>query len=79
MIHHVAQGAERAKDYILAGALTSAPIWAPVMNHVNIILTTLTLIIGLIIGGLRLFFLIRDRISLRVAIKTKQVKIDKDF
>lgn len=48
-------------DAILAGGLVSAPAWAASLGEVNIYLTTLSLIVGLLIGVVRLWRLCRDR------------------
>jgi hypothetical protein len=59
LVQHHPSG-DAVKDYSLAGALTSSPIWAPYLADVNGWLTTLTLVGGLILLGRRLWRDFRD-------------------
>jgi hypothetical protein len=47
-------------DATLTGALLSSPAWAPALADINLLLTTATLIIGLVLGMLRLLGMYRD-------------------
>ena len=42
-------------DYSLAGVLTTAPVWAPWLADVNVWLTTITLVGGLVLLARRLW------------------------
>lgn len=46
--------ANQAIDYTLAGALTMTPVWVPILANLNVIMTTVTLVIGLFLGIMRL-------------------------
>jgi hypothetical protein len=48
-------------DALLASSLVAAPAWANWLSEVNQILTTLSLIVGLAFGFLRLWYFLRDR------------------
>lgn len=52
--HALSHQANQAIDYTLAGVLTMTPVWVPVLANLNVIMTTLTLVIGLFLGILRL-------------------------
>ena len=47
---------KNAGDVMLAGTLTSSPVWVPVLNNVNTLLTTLSLLIGVGLALGRLWF-----------------------
>ena len=47
---------KNAGDVMLAGTLTSSPVWVPVLNNINIVLTTLSLLIGVGLALGRLWF-----------------------
>ncbi|MEM7619818.1 MAG: hypothetical protein AAF228_05055 [Pseudomonadota bacterium] len=47
------------KDGVVAGSLITAPAWAPLLSTFNDLLTMVTLIIGLIIGLIRLWALVK--------------------
>lgn len=49
------------QDTIIAGSLVAAPAWASWVSELNEMLTTMTLVVGLVIGGARLWFLVADR------------------
>jgi hypothetical protein len=44
-----------AADVTLAGSLVSSPAWAPWLANFNELLTTMTLVIGVILGLFRLW------------------------
>ena len=46
------------QDNLLVGGLVTSPAWAPWLSTFNEILTTVTLILGLIIGVLKLLSVI---------------------
>ena len=48
-------------DTIIAGSLVAAPAWGPLLAQVNQLLTTATLVVGLILGCGRLWLFLRDR------------------
>ena len=48
-------------DVTLAGGLAASPAWAPLLNSVNELLTTATLIIGIVLGVMRLWALYRNK------------------
>lgn len=56
LIEHSPSGGA-VKDYSLAGVLTTAPLWAGYLTHVNALLTFAGLVVGLWLGVRRL---IRD-------------------
>ena len=45
----------------LAGGLATSPAWAPYLDNVNELLTTVTLLIGVVLGLIRLVAFWRDR------------------
>jgi hypothetical protein len=53
--------AQGVSDAILAGGLVTAPAWAEALSNVNMLLTMLSLAVGLLIGLIRLWHLCRDR------------------
>ncbi len=48
-------------DAILAGSLVASPAWTVPLSQVNALLTTISLIVGLLIGAIRLWQLWRDK------------------
>jgi hypothetical protein len=58
MPHDPSQG---VSDAILAGALVAAPAWAVPLSEFNAFLTTASLILGLLIGAIRLWRLFREK------------------
>jgi hypothetical protein len=58
MQHDPSQG---VSDALLAGGLVAAPAWAAPLSEFNALLTTLSLVLGLMIGAVRLWRLWRDR------------------
>jgi len=48
-------------DAVLAGSLMAAPAWAASLSELNQVLTTVSLIVGLLIGTVRLWRIWRDR------------------
>jgi len=48
-------------DTVIAGSLVAAPAWGPWLAQVNQLLTTATLVVGLILGCGRLWLFLRDR------------------
>jgi hypothetical protein len=58
MPHDPSQG---VSDAILAGGLVAAPAWAAPLSEFNALLTTASLILGLLIGAIRLWRLFRER------------------
>ncbi|NJM33980.1 MAG: hypothetical protein HC850_03895 [Rhodomicrobium sp.] len=59
MSHH--PSSQIASDALLAGSLVSSPAWAPWLTDFNQLLTTATLVLGLILGLVRLWNFWRDR------------------
>jgi len=49
----------RHADAVTVPALVSSPAWVPLLEHLNLVLTALSLGIGLVIGLLRVYALIR--------------------
>jgi hypothetical protein len=45
---------ERARDIALSTTLVTSPGWALYIGHINVLLTTATLLVGLVIGVLRI-------------------------
>ena len=43
------------QDAIIAGGLISSPAWASWLSDVNLVLTTITLLVGLLLGATRLW------------------------
>jgi hypothetical protein len=56
--HDPSQG---VADAILAGSLVAAPAWSVPLSEVNAWLTTLSLLVGLIIGATRLWQIWREK------------------
>jgi hypothetical protein len=56
--HDPSQG---VSDAILAGGLVAAPAWAGILSDVNALLTMASLLVGLLIGVVRLWHLWRER------------------
>jgi hypothetical protein len=50
--HHAG---ERTIDYSVAGTLVSSPVWAPYLADFNVLLTTLGLVLGVLVGAVRLY------------------------
>lgn len=48
-------------DTLLAGGLVTAPAWGPLLAQLNAMLTTATLVVGLVLGCGRLWSFLRDR------------------
>jgi hypothetical protein len=48
-------------DAILAGSLVAAPAWSVPLSEINALLTTISLFIGLLIAGIRLWQFWRKR------------------
>jgi hypothetical protein len=48
-------------DAILAGGLVTAPAWAGALSNVNALLTMMSLLVGLLIGVIRLWHLCREK------------------
>jgi hypothetical protein len=48
-------------DALLAGGLVAAPAWAGALSDVNALLTMASLLVGLLIGVVRLWRLWRER------------------
>jgi len=48
-------------DTLLAGGLLTAPAWAVWLAEINEILTTISLVAGLVLAGLRIWHYIRRR------------------
>jgi hypothetical protein len=48
-------------DTILAGGLVTAPAWAGALSNVNALLTMMSLLVGLLIGVIRLWHLCREK------------------
>jgi hypothetical protein len=58
---HRTEGLTPLQDSVLAGSLVTAPAWAAWLSELNQMLTTMTLVVGLVLGGARLWFLVADR------------------
>jgi hypothetical protein len=58
MQHDPSQG---VSDAILAGGLVAAPAWAGPLSEFNALLTTVSLVFGLLIGAIRLWRLFREK------------------
>ncbi len=43
------------QDAIIAGGLISSPAWASWLSDVNLVLTTITLVLGAVLGATRLW------------------------
>jgi hypothetical protein len=54
------QSSHNLSDALLAGSLVAAPAWAPWVTELNQLLTTATLVLGLIFGLVRLWRFWRD-------------------
>lgn len=50
-------------DTLIAGSLVGAPAWGPLLAQVNQFLTTATLVVGLILGCVRLWLFMYGRRS----------------
>ncbi len=48
-------------DALLAGGLVAAPAWAGALSNVNALLTMASLLVGLLIGVVRLWRIWRER------------------
>jgi hypothetical protein len=48
-------------DALLAGSLVAAPAWTIALSDVNVLLSTVSLILGLLIGTIRLWQLWRGK------------------
>jgi hypothetical protein len=55
------EGLSPVRDAMLASGLVSSPAWASWLGEVNQLLTTATLIIGLLLGSARLWAFLADR------------------
>lgn len=52
---------ERLRDPALVTALVSSPVWVEWLERVNVVLTLVTLLLGLVIGVLRIRAMWRGR------------------
>lgn len=52
---------DTAQDSLIASSLVLAPAWAPWLEQLNQLLTTLSLGVGLALGAGRLWLFMRDR------------------
>ncbi len=59
MTHH--HSSHEIADAILAGGLILAPTWSPPLAAINELLLTLSLLLGVVLALVRLWFLFRDR------------------
>lgn len=50
-----------ASDVTIAGTLSTAPVWVPVLESVNTALTTLSLIFGVAFALTRIFIAMRNK------------------
>lgn len=50
-------------DTLLAGSLIAAPAWVPALSSVNEALTTLSLLLGVVLGAVRLWRFLRRRME----------------
>jgi hypothetical protein len=55
------QSSHNLSDALLAGGLVASPAWAPWVTELNQLLTTATLVLGLVFGLVRLWRFWRDR------------------
>lgn len=53
------------QDVVIAGGLITSPAWASWLAEFNTVLTTLTLILGLVLGATRLWGFYRKHMSRR--------------
>ena len=51
---------QNAGDVTLASGLIASPAWVPWLDGINSILTLVTLALGLCLGAIRLWIVIRD-------------------
>ena len=58
---HPNNGSQNISDAVLTGCLIAAPAWAGSLDQLNKLLTSVTLIVGLVLGLTRLWLLWRDR------------------
>ena len=58
LTHHPIHTTGTVQDSIIASCLIAAPAWGAILNELNGILTTLSLLIGLMIGIHRLWVLL---------------------
>lgn len=56
-----ADSSHNVPDTVIAGSLVAAPAWGPLIGQLNQLLTTATLIVGLVLGCGRLWLFLRDR------------------
>lgn len=59
MPHH--SSSNDIADAVLAGSLLLAPAWSPPLAAINELLLTISLILGVVIALVRLWFMVRDR------------------
>lgn len=51
----------QSQDVLVAGGLITSPAWASWLDNINEVLTTATLLIGLVLGVIRLWLFIERR------------------
>jgi hypothetical protein len=54
-----------ATDAAVATALIAAPAWVPALSEINEVLTTVTLLLGVVLGVGRLWLFVRRRLEHR--------------
>lgn len=52
---------ERIADTTVPVVLVTSPVWTGVLENVNVVLTTLTLLIGLVLGVIKVFDYLKER------------------
>ena len=52
-----------ARDGLVAAGLVSAPAWAPPLADINALLTTVSLLLGVVLGAARLWLFLKRRRS----------------
>ena len=50
---------DATQDFVVAGGLLFSPAWVPWLTSLNHVLTTVTLVVGLVLGLVRLWVLVR--------------------
>ena len=48
-----------AKDFSVATALVTTPAWLTALQHVNIVLGTVSVVLGIVVGGHTLYRILR--------------------
>lgn len=56
---HQIEPVDTFQDGFFAGSLIASPAWVPLLSHLNMLLTTLTLILGIALAAARIWQIVK--------------------